>query len=155
MKPTGPHTKRYVPETHYTYDDLPGYLQSRYRNGHGFIEVRPQLTRQSYLYAIQPRLYTERIREKRRTVFDEWMDEEEEIVVPITEKEKQRMRLAWCELQNAPTTELAEQQEAERRKLELYKKKKINRYIERYFLKTGLFLEARKAGVGLRWLLVK
>lgn len=151
----GSRAKRYVPEIRYAIEELPGYLQKRYRNGNGFIEVRPSLDRKSYLYSATPDFCSWRPKKKQSSRIIQWYEEDNELEVPITEAEKRRMRQAWSELLNAPTIEETEQQKEARREQEQRKKNEMNRYIKRYFLQTGLYREARKAGIGLRWLFIK
>ena len=154
MNPDEPHAKRHIPDIRYAIEELPGYLQKRYRNGNGFIEVRPSLDRKSRLYPVTPDFCPWPPKKKQSRII-RWRDEYDELDVPITEAERRKMRQEWSELLNAPTTEEAEQQEEARREQEQRKKNKMNRYIKRYFLQTGLYWEARKAGVGLRWLFIK
>lgn len=148
----------YVAEPKYVFDELPGYLQKRYRNGHGFVEVRPGLTRESYSYRKQSVF-------GRTPTYDSygkvWIDREEDgLFIPLTDYEERLMRRmdaqrTISEWWQAQLREAEEARQQRQRKMERRRKRDTNDYIHRYLHNTGLWNEAVKAGVGLWWIYLK
>lgn len=146
----------YVAEPQYVFDELPGYLQKRYRNGQGFLEVRPDLTREHFRYEWRPSFGHAALADD-----DRWIDREEEgLFIPLSDYEIRYMRrmatqAAMSEWQRAELQEEAEKEAARQRELEQRRKKRMNQYIHRYLHNTGLWYEAIRAGCSPGWIYVK
>ena len=148
----------YVAEPPYVISELPGYLQKRYMNGHGFIEVRPDMTRKHYLYRMQAAFGHSRSYDSYGKT---WIDREEDgLFVPLSDYEKRFMRRmaareGLSEFERAQLLEEAEKEAEQQRSLEQRRKERMNQYIHRYLHGTGLWREAVIAGVGLGWIYLK
>ncbi len=148
----------YVAEPQYVFDELPGYMQKRYLYGQGFIDVRPDMTRQHYPYNVQPVF-------GHTPTYDSygkaWIDREEDgLFIPLSNYEIRYMRRmaarqAMSEWEQAQLLEDAEKEERRKQLKELARKKRENRYLWNYLHNTGLWYEALKAGCHLGWLFNK
>ena len=148
----------YIAEPRYAFGELPGYLQKRYMAGQGFVEVRPELTRQSYYYNVQPTFGHVPSYDSYGKV---WIDREEDgLFVPLSDYERRYMRRmaarqAKSELQQAQLQEEAEKEEERLRREDALRKRKLNDYIYRYLHYTGLWYEAIRAGCRPGWIFLK
>lgn len=134
----------YIADPEYVIGTMPGYLQKSYMQGHGYVEIRPSLDRESDDYRIRPcsvQLYLEECERLRES--------------SLRKGKPKKARDAWQKLQDALELERQIAEEAAAHKEQIRKIKKMNRHIRGYLLYTGLAKEAKLAGVGLNWLYIK